>query len=66
MAAHTAICVRRLFIANLDRMLTPRSGSGFSHELRVAALLERHEPEDGLHQVSSRTPTPITLALPLQ
>jgi hypothetical protein len=47
-------------------MLTPRSGSGFSHELRVAALLERHEPEDGLHQVSSRTPTPITLALPLQ
>ena len=38
--------VRRLLIPDNDRLLPARASSRFGHELRVAALLQRDEPED--------------------
>ena len=52
MCADTAICVGCFFITDLDWVLATRARGGFSHELRVAAFLERDEPEDCLSPVS--------------
>lgn len=56
MSTNAAICVCSLLLADLDWMLTARCSSGLSHELRVTALLERDEPENGLTscQLTSR------------
>lgn len=54
LAANCAVGVGAFFRTDLDRVLATRGSGSFSHELAVAALLERDEPEDGLQYVSIR------------
>lgn len=39
--------VARLLLSNLNRFTSPPAGCRICHELRMAALLHAHEPEDG-------------------
>jgi len=48
--ANSPIRIRRLFLTNLDGLLAARAGCCFSHELALAALVQRDEPEDGLQR----------------
>ena len=59
MRTDSAMCVRGFLVADLDRMLTARTSRRFSHELRVAAFLQRDEPENGLDKRTSQLLRPF-------
>lgn len=45
--AHSLIRKRSLLVANLDGVASPSAGRRIRHQLRVAALFQAQEPEDG-------------------
>jgi len=58
----TADCplgVLGLLVVNDNELLAGVRRGGLGHELRVAASLHRHEPEDGLEVISCRRRRPL-------
>jgi hypothetical protein len=51
----SAVSVRSFISSNRNRLLAARASRSLSHELALAALFHREEPEDGLYSQSANT-----------
>jgi len=57
----SAVSVSSFLITNSHRLLASRTSSGLSHELTLAALFHREEPENGLQTIRVSKSEPITI-----
>lgn len=58
---HSAIRIRRLLVPNRNRLLPPRPRRRLSHQLTLAALLHRQEPEHRLFHALPHSQQPMIL-----